>query len=303
MSLPSARASSLADLATLDRIIITARQLADEVETCCTLDGVPSPLAPTLSPLARAGRVWNATKLLVDLLRPGVNVPADRDPKRILRLPLEGKDRRSVEQMLRHSYEEMGMNPADVETHVRLALFWNDRIHKKPVGPVPRKHWTVYILPLGRWACWPQELHDALRAVNDAACRVAAYFGWYGCLYGTAGRQRRPLRPANRRLVEGLRRAADALEDCTRRSEERLGSGLEDRVDLAQAAALVHLTKRGLENYKRRKNDPLPAPDFPGGGGRKDLWLWSTLRPWMERNFPFKLPEHFLSIKFVPGQG
>jgi hypothetical protein len=64
-------------------------------------------------------------------------------------------------------------------------------------------------------------------------------------------------------------------------------------LDLNSIAARVHLTKRGMENYQRRKEDHLPYPDRPGGGGRQDLWLWSTIRPWLERNFNMHLPEHF----------
>jgi hypothetical protein len=56
-------------------------------------------------------------------------------------------------------------------------------------------------------------------------------------------------------------------------------------IDLDSAAAVVNRSKRGLEHYKRRKEDPLPEPDIPGGGGRKDEWKWSTIRPWLERTF------------------
>jgi hypothetical protein len=61
--------------------------------------------------------------------------------------------------------------------------------------------------------------------------------------------------------------------------------GAEWYVDLDGAAAMVNRTKSALEHYKRRKNDPLPTPDVPGGGGRKDEWKWSTIRPWLERTF------------------
>jgi hypothetical protein len=67
-------------------------------------------------------------------------------------------------------------------------------------------------------------------------------------------------------------------------------------VDLDQIAALVHMQKRSLENYKRRAQDRLPDPDFPGGGGKRDYWRWSTIRPWMARNFSFPIPEHAPSL-------
>jgi hypothetical protein len=62
-------------------------------------------------------------------------------------------------------------------------------------------------------------------------------------------------------------------------------------VDLDQAAAAVHRSKSSLEKRKRRKNNPLPDPDVPGGGGKKDFWLWSRLRPWLEAEFSMRLTE------------
>jgi hypothetical protein len=67
----------------------------------------------------------------------------------------------------------------------------------------------------------------------------------------------------------------------------------EQVLDLDQIAAQVHLKKRSLEPYKRRSKDPLPAPDFPGGGGRRDYWRWATIRPWLVRNFSLPIPEQF----------
>jgi hypothetical protein len=55
-------------------------------------------------------------------------------------------------------------------------------------------------------------------------------------------------------------------------------------IDLAGMAILVKLTTRGLEHYKNKK-DPIPDPDRPGGGGKKDEWKWLTVRPWLERTF------------------
>jgi hypothetical protein len=78
------------------------------------------------------------------------------------------------------------------------------------------------------------------------------------------------------------------------RELEAMGPAPEgEYVDLDMIAARVHRKKRGLEHYKTRRNDPLPEPDVPGGGGRKDLWLWSNVRPWMERTFNMRLPEHY----------
>src|SRR5262249_10467103 len=56
-------------------------------------------------------------------------------------------------------------------------------------------------------------------------------------------------------------------------------------VDLDQMAAVVNMSKSSLEKRKRRKKKPLPDPDVPGGGGKKDWWLWSRIRPWLEAEF------------------
>src|SRR5262249_16648231 len=56
-------------------------------------------------------------------------------------------------------------------------------------------------------------------------------------------------------------------------------------VDLDQMAAVVNRSKSTLEKMKRRKNNPLPLPDIEGGGGKKDEWLWTRIRPWVELEF------------------
>jgi hypothetical protein len=72
-------------------------------------------------------------------------------------------------------------------------------------------------------------------------------------------------------------------------------------VDLVQIAARVNLTKKAMERYKTRKTDPLPDPDFSGGGGRKDQWRWSTVRPWLVRTFRIPQPEQYPQPSMSPG--
>lgn len=62
-----------------------------------------------------------------------------------------------------------------------------------------------------------------------------------------------------------------------------------DLVSLDQAAATVKLAKRSLERYKA----DMPPPSIKGGGGKPALWLWSGLRPWLEKTFERTLPERF----------
>jgi hypothetical protein len=61
-------------------------------------------------------------------------------------------------------------------------------------------------------------------------------------------------------------------------------------IRLDQAAAMAHMTKRALENYKRRG---MPKPTRQGRGGRFSLYSWPEMRVWLERTFDLRLPEHF----------
>ena len=79
-----------------------------------------------------------------------------------------------------------------------------------------------------------------------------------------------------------------------RSTAEALADGV---VDLDQIAAMAHRHKDSFKRYKRRANDPLPDPDFPGGGGKRDYWRWATIRPWLVRNFNLPFPEQFPTLR------
>jgi hypothetical protein len=57
-------------------------------------------------------------------------------------------------------------------------------------------------------------------------------------------------------------------------------------VTLAQIAALVQMSKRTLENCRRK----MPDPDILGGGGKASKWKWHQIRPWLETHFGVSLP-------------
>lgn len=61
-------------------------------------------------------------------------------------------------------------------------------------------------------------------------------------------------------------------------------------VTLNQMAAMVRKSKRTLEKYVRRKQNPLPNPDKEGGGGKAHEWIWERVRPWLEDTFDYSLP-------------
>jgi hypothetical protein len=66
----------------------------------------------------------------------------------------------------------------------------------------------------------------------------------------------------------------------------------ESLVTLAQAAALVHRSKRALEGYKGRG---MPKARVRGGGGKPSLWAYSEIRPWLTKTFDVPLPERFFA--------
>jgi hypothetical protein len=60
----------------------------------------------------------------------------------------------------------------------------------------------------------------------------------------------------------------------------------------SQAAALVHRSKRALENYK---GQGLPKPRVRGRGGKPSLWAYTEIRPWLIETFDIPLPERYFA--------
>jgi hypothetical protein len=78
-------------------------------------------------------------------------------------------------------------------------------------------------------------------------------------------------------------------------STVKAAEGPDSLVTLVQMAAIVHRTKRCLEEYKGR----LPKPKVTGGGGKPHEWLWSDVRPKLEKLFGRELPEIFPGDRFI----
>jgi hypothetical protein len=70
-------------------------------------------------------------------------------------------------------------------------------------------------------------------------------------------------------------------------------AGFRQLVTLDQCAAIVHLRKRSLDRYR----EEMPEPVVKGGHGRRSLWRWADVRPWLGQKFARTLPESF------PGMG
>lgn len=68
-------------------------------------------------------------------------------------------------------------------------------------------------------------------------------------------------------------------------------------VTLKQMASIVNKSKRTLERL--RDNGNLPAPAVKGGKGKADEWLWSVVRPILNREYGRQLPEVYPSDRFI----
>jgi hypothetical protein len=78
-------------------------------------------------------------------------------------------------------------------------------------------------------------------------------------------------------------------------AQRQQASAPECLVNLAQAAAMVNLSKRSLERYKPK----MPPPSAVGGKGRADQWEWRVIRPWLQTTFGHSLPERFPADRFL----
>jgi hypothetical protein len=76
----------------------------------------------------------------------------------------------------------------------------------------------------------------------------------------------------------------------------------EQYVTLDKMAASVQRSKRTLEKLKTRPENPLPAPAVEGGGGKPAEWLWSVVRPWLEKEYGRRLPVQFPDARFRDGR-
>jgi hypothetical protein len=94
-------------------------------------------------------------------------------------------------------------------------------------------------------------------------------------------------------MLREWQRAArtDSVESAapTSLEEELPATGVEDLVNLDEAAAIVHRSKKTLERYLSK----MPAAYVQGGGGKPSLWKWAELRPWLEKQFVPDLPKRF----------
>jgi len=80
-----------------------------------------------------------------------------------------------------------------------------------------------------------------------------------------------------------------AGDESSSPDEPAADAGVDDLVNLDEAAAMVHRSKRTLE----RQLSKMPAPHVQGGGGKPSLWKWAELRPWLEKEFVPDLPKRF----------
>jgi hypothetical protein len=78
-----------------------------------------------------------------------------------------------------------------------------------------------------------------------------------------------------------------------------VATGNDCYVTLLQMAAIVNRKKRCLEGLKKNKPG-FPPPAVKSTGGSPNEWLWSQVRPHLEKEYKRSLPEVFPSAQFVP---
>ena len=147
---------------------------------------------------------------------------------------------------------------------------------------------------------WPpnaiswRDLLDAFITLAEDVHSIALHYGWADLLCNDRGPLTLPGKwpnvpkiPAD--LLQSLLDHADTIDaltlPCLREIREKINQPAPVYVDLDQIAAVVNRSKSTLEKLKRRKDNPLPDPDVPGGGGKKDEWVWSHICPWLETEF------------------
>src|SRR5262245_5041762 len=64
-------------------------------------------------------------------------------------------------------------------------------------------------------------------------------------------------------------------------------AALPEFVTLGQASALVNRTAAGLRHYRTKD---MPRPFVKGSKGKPNEYLWSEMRPWLEKTFGRPIP-------------
>ncbi len=91
-------------------------------------------------------------------------------------------------------------------------------------------------------------------------------------------------------LTDEVGRLRDTIEAPVQGALPFPADPFEQLVTLDQAAAVVHRSKRCLEDYKLRG---MPVPRVKGRRGQPALYLWGEMRPWLTSTFGINLPDEF----------
>ena len=94
-------------------------------------------------------------------------------------------------------------------------------------------------------------------------------------------------------LAHRLQHSGEVREKERRARKKKRRQLAEQYVTLDQMAALVNRSKKTLARKVNASGSDMPDPDVQGGGGKPHEWKWSTIRPWLERQFNRQLPERF----------
>jgi hypothetical protein len=131
--------------------------------------------------------------------------------------------------------------------------------------------------------------------------------GWFGCkefaILAEADRQNKAGMSAEE-LARWTKDTIRAIDEHTkavvvemRQWRDEVQQGETIFVSLEQAAIVAGFTsKEYLRTLMNKEGSGAPTPDVEGGGGKKSLWRWSRLRPWLEKVSRRPLPKHFPSL-------
>ena len=99
--------------------------------------------------------------------------------------------------------------------------------------------------------------------------------------------------------IETLARTAGHGTAASRKTDELESESAApwEPVDLDQIAGIIHRKKSSLQKHYINKGR-MPAPRIQGTGGRKSLWHWPDVRPWLMETFSLsELPEKYPKLR------
>jgi len=100
-----------------------------------------------------------------------------------------------------------------------------------------------------------------------------------------------------KRKPRSSQRSRSRKHDNNDRAAKGEDAPIDALVTLVQVAPLLGLSKRTLERYTNK--GLLPPPDFRGGGGKANKWLWKNLQPALVAVSKRLIPKRFPASQII----